>query len=295
MATSTSKIGFHDLDNEVNEKIGSIATLESRPVNNNLLINSNFANPVNQRGVTAESWTANCGYGIDRWKFSTGDGAINVIEMSNRGITFKGTNLVSNDLYQDIEIANVPLDGAYTFSMCIDGKIISGGANTQYQEDNIYTVYNDGEIMVMIADWYSSKKVIRFNIRFTDNDEHTIEWAKLELGYCATPYVPRLYAEEFKLCQRYYQYLDPNDCIVRGLDSNVIYFVKQLPEAMRCTPTADLSNIKVLSNLSNESGYSFSYAGDNDIIFITATKTSHGKSFTNILTLGGTFTLDAEL
>ena len=37
------------------------------------------------------------------------------------------------------------------------------------------------------------------------DNEFTIEWVKLELGECATPFVPRSYGEELLLSQRYYQ------------------------------------------------------------------------------------------
>ena len=37
------------------------------------------------------------------------------------------------------------------------------------------------------------------------NGDGIIEWMKLEIGDHATPYVPRLYAEELELCRRYFR------------------------------------------------------------------------------------------
>ena len=43
----------------------------------------------------------------------------------------------------------------------------------------------------------------RIMLSVSNND--VVNWVKLEVGSVATPFIPRLYAEELALCQRYYE------------------------------------------------------------------------------------------
>ena len=63
------------------------------------------------------------------------------------------------------------------------------------------------------------------------------DWCKLELGNYPTMFIPRFYAEELALCQRYYQtvYLYGNGCSYSNTAS--IYCPVPLPVKMRVRPT----------------------------------------------------------
>jgi len=70
--------------------------------------------------------------------------------------------------------------------------------------------------------------------------ECTIGWIKLELGNVATPFVPRTTAEEFSLCQRYYEESGSIRSVGQqqgGFWTNVVYNVTK-----RATPNITLSS-----------------------------------------------------
>lgn len=177
--------------------------LAYRPVNNNILINSNFLNPVNQRGVTAETWlptpSGTPTYGIDRWNT-----AVTVVSIDG-GLTIKkNTGGNGHYLEQVIEGKNIQAGEKYTLSACVDGNVLSGtviAPLSNYDGPSLTFFETDG---VRGAFQYISGNYYCYFI-LKDDNAHTITWAKLELGEVATPYVPRLYTEELQLCKRYFE------------------------------------------------------------------------------------------
>ena len=160
----------------------------------NLLDNSDFTNPVNQRGKT--SYTG--GYGIDRWKQWSNNHTTNV---SNGHITV-------NVIQQYIGVP-INFDTVYTMAARkTDGTIlcISGTFNNKINKDGLrldYDTNKDG----------SKKPYVCIN---TAGD---YLWAALYEGsYTADtlpPYVPKGYAAEFAECRRYYKrFTSPNDSII---------------------------------------------------------------------------------
>jgi hypothetical protein len=76
------------------------------------------------------------------------------------------------------------------------------------------------------------------------NDILQIEWVKLELGATATNFVPRPYAEELLLCQRYF--IDATEDTIGmatyGFAGQAFYFTVYFPARMRAAPTITLSS-----------------------------------------------------
>ena len=229
----TAKNMFYDgsetgLGNTVQDAIDTLAnssnTSGSNPVGisdgTNLLINSNFSNPINQRMFTEGEFTGTGkAYTIDRWYlWNTSSLPCNPKLTVNDGyITLSGTKKTNIQteapvwIAQDIE--NCP-EGIYTFSCKINGKVYSCTTSLKYVDDlSIGTTtmlnsdnsigfigggvigHNDGAMSVGI--------VIDLN-KISSID---IEWVKLEKGEVVTSYIPRTYTEEWLLCQRYFQSL----------------------------------------------------------------------------------------
>ena len=179
--------------------------------NNNLLINSNFANCVNQRGQT--SYT-NEGYHIDRWNGKwNGDG---VITPENQG-TPNGRLSIYRANYdgwimQYLEHPNSYKGRTFTVSACVQNNC---GLSARYFDSNgvsvslgefknsstskniisfTFTVPADADIAKFAIGFYGGKGTACY-----------IYWVKLEEGNVATPFVPRPYAEELAICEKYYQ------------------------------------------------------------------------------------------
>lgn len=152
----------------------------------NLLDNSDFRNPVNQRGAISKT---NNGYFIDRWIIFSQDEAKRVTSIDSNGLTTAGGSAVR----QLVQAELVPKDeGEYTFVVCrSDGHIEFPGKWKDSNGNLICPISNAG----------------------------TYIWAALYEGNYTVdtlpPYVPKGYAAEFAECRRYYKrFTSPNSAII---------------------------------------------------------------------------------
>ena len=152
----------------------------------NLLDNSDFLHPVNQRGKTSVS---NNGYFIDRWVIYSADEAKKVTSIDSNGLTTAGGGAVRQVVSKEV----TPKDtGEYTFAVC----------------------KSDG-----IIDFPGIWKDSNGNLICPISSAGTYIWAALYEGtYTAEtlpPYVPKGYAAEFAECRRYYKrFTSPNSAII---------------------------------------------------------------------------------
>lgn len=164
-------------------------------INNNLLINSDFRNPVNQRGKTSYTGTgSNILYTVDRWGVINGP-TVTIQQDDSLKIKNPSNSAYSARFKQIFEKA-LPVD-FYTISVKVK-------SNT----NKVY-INNLGEIQAGFTGIYSHTSIERslseIDIIIAPGATIEIEWIKLEQGSIATPFVPRLKGEELALCQRYYE------------------------------------------------------------------------------------------
>ena len=187
----------------------------------NILINSNFKNPVNQRGVTKNT-TGSDTYLYDRWL--TG-GEINLSGENTNVLSLREDSGISYQ-YQKIEEGVFSDTDTVTISAKINGKVFCGSCkiSTFAINDSPHVAKFDGG---WLSVWRGSTTGLQqAGIIFNKVGLYKIEWIKLEIGGIATPYTPRLYAEELQLCQRYFQIHSTNSVSEVDLRPN-----------MRVTPT----------------------------------------------------------
>ena len=151
----------------------------------NLLDNSDFRKPVNQRGQT--DYTSN-GYTIDRWELYTG--AV--------GVSSLGYITTSGQMYQKIAI---PTDKEYTFAIENDAGI---ALVTGIPANGIHSA-TLGNALIKLATISEYVEVV-----IEPSEGHNVAgayWAALYEGsYTADtlpPYVPKGYATELAECRRY--------------------------------------------------------------------------------------------
>lgn len=256
--------------------------------NNNILINSNFANPVNQRGVTS-GVVNRYSYTLDRWKTNNN---LNLTINTGKSITL--SNTVNEEFYffQIIEEFS-SLDGkTLTLSAKVNGNVYSatGVIDLSRNECSYIKVQTEfGAIYVSRFD------VIQFVFEGNGDATFTIEWAKLELGSIATPYVARTYAEELVLCQRYFETgkLSSN---IRYEYSNTTYLhTLNFKTQKRDKPTVTINFVQCLNtDGQGTTATSNNIIGNNvDNVDIKSTFTSsiHSKTYAFLTT----YTADAEL
>ena len=189
----------------------------------NLLDNSDFRNPVNQRGQT--DYTNN-GYTIDRWELYSG--AV--------GVSSLGYITTSGQMYQKIAI---PTDKVYTFAIENDAGI---ALVTGIPANGIHSA-TLGNALIKLATISGYVEVV-----IEPSEGHNVAgayWAALYEGsYTADtlpPYVPKGYTAELLECLRYY--VDMKKLNGAGMTGWNLYTPTYMfPIPMRAKPTITLSN-----------------------------------------------------
>lgn len=178
----------------------------------NLLDNSDFTNPVNQRG---KLWYAANGYTIDRWFLwsDAGDATISLTE------GYAALNPMTSNF------------GSFT-QRFEKGFLTEGKTYTLAYEN----VYGDIIIKTNAVNFYDDYD----DAGFTFYEWIGVKWVALYEGEYTSdtlpPYTPKGYAAELAECQRYY-------CQLQSLTGEEAFAAKRvfinLPVTMRLVPTID--------------------------------------------------------
>ena len=174
-----------------------IADVNATVTHDNLLINGNFK--INQRGGTVypQSNTWKCS--VDRWKYiglmtvtANDDGTVTLAKENNSAETYFVQSLESL-LTENCTLSFEIMEITGTLAAYIEG----GDAEVQtYTEPGIYS----------IPSTHGANSVV-FRLDGTTTSV-TLKWAKLEYGLIVTPFYPRPYTEELRLCHYFYQVYD---------------------------------------------------------------------------------------
>lgn len=274
--------------------------------NPNSLKNGDFQ--VWQRG---ESFTAS-GYTADRW-YAYMSGSGNSVSHANGGITIDTTSGNLIQLQQFFEEAEFKKLKGKTVTLSINIEIIQGSVAVY---SNVDTFKQIGSISVSgihkftftVAEDISSFKIL---FSFLAGRKAVIKWVKLELGEVSTPFVPRTYAEELAMCQRYYQVLNKYGepyyelGMSAGKGDKILYLSCHLPTEMRIAPTitalgtwrvdtgntrvANINTISATTDASKPDAVGLTVTTDNNITkdaYVTI------KGYNNV---NSRITLDAEI
>lgn len=176
----------------------------------NLLDNSDFRNPVNQRGSTTYTKSAWGGYTIDRWAAYASNCTVTILE--------DGVNL-SGSIYQPIgsEIAKKYDGKTVTMAAKINGDVYCAHGQVSLTGNYSAAVHLDtpyGYIRVTCE----TTKAMFFVLNNTT--AAAVEWAALIEGEYTTEtlpeYQPKGYGAELAECQRYYYQLPYNNTVLLG-------------------------------------------------------------------------------
>ena len=196
----------------------------------NLLDNSDFRKPVNQRGQT--TYNRQWQYTIDRWFVASAstDGVVS-LDITDSGITI--TNTTGNIFFvQRVPKALITSGNAYTLA---------------YQK-------SDGTIVVTIVTGFEEVGGESYQVVYVIPSGTTIVWAALYEGaYTADtlpPYVPKGYAAELAECRRYAKRIGGALAgIAHGYESGKAYAtIFTSGPTMRITPSVDdYSKIQIIN------------------------------------------------
>ena len=300
---------------------------ENIPSRPNLLINSNFANPVNQRGVIGDTWNKHVTYGLDRWKLYANGSGLNT---NNYTIDTTKHKVSKNDGYITIFTKGgetyTQLAYSHEFPEQLKGKDITLSIKCRCTKDSYFTMnFTDTNVKTYVGTFKGTGNFEVYTLTanivngcgglyfgtgncnpetlvYTNLSIDTtldVEWIKLELGDHATPYVPRLFEEEWLLCRRYYKFISA-EVLTYYASANDMYFRVQyenIPNnGLRTTPTVTIADYGLLNGSTSLTGFNVVIANTySSGCVITATKASHGISNKEHTFLRIYLNLDAEL
>lgn len=273
--------------------------------NPNLLINGDFQ--VWQKG---ESFNA-AGYTADRWRNAQTNTAVTKIQHLQEGLCSKfaikltktkdkGGNIF---LHQTLEDYKTILKGkTLTVSFWAIGVGGFSGyfgvqiGNTNGTTFNLTNKWTKYQYTVKGVDTSEETDIRRRGVFFYSlgaNQPQTgqglaITEVKLEYGEVATPFVPRMYAEELALCQRYFYnplYLAGGYPYLTELctTTNGGAFRIQFPVPMRILPTllGDFGNLYIKNNVGSATAITAIKRGDGTNVAVGATATTAGTFTAN--------------
>lgn len=212
-----------------------------RAMPQNLLDNSDFINPVNQRGASS----ANSGsYMLDRWIFVTLSSATINLSINPTGVTVTTTDGSDCAMVQRFIDGNYS-ENKYTAYIKTTNGILAGYTETENDSTNLRKV------------------------NFWVHSGTTIEWAVLYEGsYTAEnlpPYMPKGYGVELAECRRYFRPLYGYDRAIYIGSTSRFYIPLDLSE-MRTPITVSagtVSDISVYENGGAKTSCTFSSATGN--------------------------------
>ena len=232
----------------------------------NILDNSDFRNPVNQRGDPSYSGAK---YTIDRWESNSGYGVVTV----NSGyINFKSSNGNAVYMQQFIESKVIKSGSPYTVACTLkDGSVhcIDGIASTSMTEAIRYIYVNNANVGTIRFKYDSGNScyLVMFSTSLTSGID--IVNASLYEGAFTSEtlpyYNPKGFGVELAECMRYYQKIR----VLAGSTASAAQrqFIS-LPVEMRATPT-------VSHEVVDGAAPSALSARDNKTIDITAASSNH--------------------
>lgn len=264
--------GMSGLESDISENAASITNLETNVTTNyllktetaanssllggkapiyyiqprNLLDNSDFTNPVNQRGQT--SYTGASGlYTIDRWHTSVNlnvavnDGYINLsneYESGRRSFTQRIENGFNRLAGKTVTVAVCNTDGVIACNNCTIPTSIPDS-----NKDCCYADFDDGSGAKITL---TTAGNLDISIMVASSGTLNLTWAALYEGEYTVdtipPYVPKGYTTELMECYRYYYRVGSDtlySCIATGAvrESDRVSFFIKYPVEMRTTPT----------------------------------------------------------
>ena len=281
-----------------------VLTIPMPGSNPNLLINSDFRDPINQRGQTEYQVI---GYTIDMWRTWSDNMHVSLLE---DGVLLDYTGTNSDGIYQYFENGqNLLVDKTVTISALTKeyGLITKSGFLTS---GNSYIMQTTefGDIVLYHALNKTPPFFFRFNIK--DGKNVTVIAAKLELGPRQTlahkdadgnwvlndP--PPDKQQELAKCQRYqiqFPYICDTSAIT--ISSNSIYAVFPLPCTMRTIQASYIGDVLLGNNDESavEKGFSITARTSAASLRLTLTKQNHGYSLPLRVTIPQNAIVDENL
>ena len=243
---ASDPVDYNEINDNYNKIDNGVKTALQGRAAHNLLDNSWFVNPVNQRGRTSYTGVANASvYTIDRWLFSWQGGAVLTV----------GDGYIQHNGYKLQQYFEKSLDTnkTYTAALCLtDGTIY---------------VYS-GKPSDGFGSWDNTIWVSSSYFRIEKGMAQPIKWAALYEGsYDASTlpaYQPKGYAAELAECMRYYRRFI-NSAPAMSIAATAIEAEMPLEPPMRVVPTITINSVGSAYTPEGAKSVSGSYSATNTV------------------------------
>ena len=233
----------------------------------NILDNSWFVNPVNQRDQTVYTGE---GYTIDRWVLiNSGDGTLTVDNANGCITLYRSTALAYLNQRIDPQVEKTIIGKTVTFAVMAKGHghlaIRTGYKGKESQVSNI----SSDDYAIGFTTIQVTEQNTWFQIASRLGSKLSIKWAALYEGsYTAEtlpPYTPKGYAAELAECRRYYQTIPALTHIPGVTNTSVSFGAKYKIPTMRIAPTVSIASGQEVSIYTGEysastTNYTMQYA-----------------------------------
>lgn len=261
---ASDPVDYNEINDNYNKIDNGVKTAMQGRAAHNLLDNSDFTNPVNQRGATT---TSQYKYFLDRWISRLSDISLAV---GNSGLTLTSSATANIFIYQKLSAGKALNGKTVTVAVCDGtGNVATTTTNLPTTNATSWTSYavaqtNNG-VYASVIDLGSGDYPIAVRVGVqSDALNKTIRWVALYEGsYTADTlpaYVPKEYAAELAECQMYLY-----DPIIGGsanstyigtgfkINDTTIYFTVPIPTMRKTinTPTLTAKNISIFENTGN--------------------------------------------
>ena len=241
---------------KIKKRFSVVNKLVNGAVYPNLGTNTNFSNPINQRGAASYTTATEAHmYCIDRWRilknttYTVASFTLTATSYAARACGMRQSNEMGAhqlSIGDDVTVSIYANGKLHTPTMkVIDRDLYDAFANVPASYD-----CDDFEIVLCT---YAGDNTM-YNLGIYPKKPLTVNYIKWEKGSVATPYVPKGYGAELTECMRYYQSISI-DLSIHGTAVDASY-PDRLPftylQKMRIVPTATLqkswdSNVKSIN------------------------------------------------
>ena len=190
---------------KIKKRFSVVNKLVNGAVYPNLGTNTNFPNPVNQRGATSYTGDGTSPYCIDRWRISNGTTytvgtfTLSAATYANRACGMWQSNEMGQhqlSIGDDVTVSIYANGKLHTPTMkVIDRDLYDAFANVPASYD-----CDDFEIVLCT---YARDNTM-YNLGIYPKKPLNVNYIKWEKGSVATPYVPKAFGDEFLECLRYF-------------------------------------------------------------------------------------------
>lgn len=251
--------------------------------NPNLLINSDFRSPINQRcGTTYEGWGTRV-YTIDRWCLSATDYG-RTLEVCDGYVRYTNQNETYQSFWLQQFERTLPEDD-YTITVAVKsvtgnnvwvGNLINGTSGVEWGNSSCFNLQPG----INTFTFHGECAGLYFQASISSAAE--LYWVKLEVGTASTKFSPRMFQEELHLCRRYFDTISGTRVIGAERDTNAKTVSFAIPRTMQMGRKPEISIRGTTTENSTEgicvrntecdllAGFTFTYEARNWEILVIA-------------------------